>query len=101
MRKRNAGDVVDRLPVNRHARKRMLLNGRRKLLQCQRPWNGENIGPRRHDFTHRLVAELHHGPYQFPVRLLENALFFACFEKGIHRFGRRVILGLLRLFRFG
>ena len=54
--------------------------------------DGKNLGTRRHDLAHRLVAELHHRLDQLAVALLENALLLAGFDQRVHGF--RGMLGL-------
>ena len=50
--------------------------------------NSDDFRPRRHDFAHRFVAELHHRLNQVAVAFFQNAFFLARFNQGVHGFGR-------------
>ena len=70
--------------IDRHARKVVLLQQFKKLLQRDRLRDGKNLRPRRHHFAHQLVAKLDGRAHQVAIALFENSFFFARLEQRFH-----------------
>ncbi len=69
--------LIDGVLVHRNARILLVDHQLAQVLERPVGFDGDDLGPRRHHFAHRLVAESDHGLDQLAVVLLDDAFFFA------------------------
>ena len=82
VRKRDAGDVVERSLENRHARISCAPSASsRKRSSVIDSGTAKTCGPRRHHFAHQLVAKLNSRAHQVAIAFFQNAFFFAGLEQ--------------------
>ncbi len=98
VRECDAGNVVERSRIDRHARKVVLLQQLEKVLERDGFGHGEDLRSRRHHFAHQFVAEFDGRPHQVAVALLENSFFLSGFKQRLH-VHRGLFLRADRLFR--
>ena len=82
-----ADDLIDGSFVHRNAGILLVDDQLPQLLQRGVRRDGHDIGPRRHDLAHHLVAELHHRLNEFAVFFLDQAFLGAGGDQRFDVFG--------------